>query len=111
MYATRNGLRVLSLLKTPRRNSIVTANKLYTSKRSISSSKAKCGSGSFFQKNKFIEEWNGTREITEKTWTIDGSNVVSLLVSVVVFPTICYTLMKTELADKYRKEGRDVEQL
>ena len=102
MFAARNGLRIFQQMRRTTLN---------TSKRSISNTKAKCGGGSFFQKNKFIEEWNGTREITEKTWTIDGSNVVSLLVSVVVFPTICYTLMKAELADKYQKEGRDVDQL
>ena len=110
MLSIRNGLRVFSEVKSTARK-LHHKTPLYLSKRSVSNSQARYGSGSFFQKNKFIEEWNGTREITEKTWTIDGSNVVSLVVSVVIFPTICYTLMKSELADKYKKEGRDVEQL
>ena len=110
MLAIRNGFRVFSQAKSTARK-LDCKTPLYLSNRSVSNSQARRGSGSFFQKNKFIEEWNGTREITEKTWTIDGSNVVSLVVSVVVFPTICYTLMKSELADKYKKEGRDVEQL
>jgi len=105
MFFAQSGLKILNHARR------IASSPSYISKRSIGSSSPRLGGGSFFQKNKFIEEWNGTREITEKTWTIDGSNAVSLIVSLIVFPTFCYSLMKSELAEKYRKEGRDVDQL
>jgi|TARA_B110000971_G_C19768066_1_gene389540 hypothetical protein len=38
------------------------------------------------QKNKFVEEWNGKREMTEKSFELGPSNVPILLLTVVAAP-------------------------
>lgn len=43
------------------------------------------------------QEWNGRREITEKTFKFDGSTVPSLLFLAVLFPGFIYVVMKDEL--------------
>ena len=44
-----------------------------------------------------IQEWNGRREITEKTFKFDGKTVPSLIALVVLFPGFIYMVMKDEL--------------
>ena len=48
-------------------------------------------------KNKFVEEWTGRREITEQAFTVNSSNIVSILVFVIGFPVGVYYATKTEL--------------
>ena len=49
------------------------------------------------RKNKFIEEWNGRREITEKSWTASGKNIPWVVFMTIVFPYGTYALFKSEL--------------
>lgn len=43
------------------------------------------------------QEWNGRREITEKTFKFDGNTVPSLLFLALLFPGFIYVVMKDEL--------------
>lgn len=43
------------------------------------------------------QEWNGRREITEKTFKFDGKTIPSLIGLVVIFPGFIYFVMKDEL--------------
>jgi hypothetical protein len=46
-------------------------------------------------KNKFVEEWNGRREITEKTFELSGKNVPILIMTCIGFP--CFVAYWTTL--------------
>jgi hypothetical protein len=50
------------------------------------------------KKNKFVEEWNGKREITEKTFTLDQEKLPAVLVTLVLIPWGIYTLVRAEMA-------------
>lgn len=49
------------------------------------------------KKNKFVEEWNGKREITEQTFKIDQSNLPTIIVTLVFIPLGVYNLVRTEM--------------
>lgn len=49
------------------------------------------------KKNKFVEEWNGRREITEQTFEVGPKNIIQLLVTCVGFPYFVYHISRTEL--------------
>jgi len=49
------------------------------------------------KKNKFVEEWNGRREITEKAFEYTPKATVTLLLTMVAFPAFVYGLCKSEL--------------
>jgi len=49
------------------------------------------------KKNKFIEEWNGRREITEKSFNASGKNVPWIIFLGVFFPYGVYAITKDEL--------------
>eukprot|EP00614_Pseudopedinella_elastica_P005382 CAMPEP_0172606474 /NCGR_PEP_ID=MMETSP1068-20121228/26683_1 /TAXON_ID=35684 /ORGANISM="Pseudopedinella elastica, Strain CCMP716" /LENGTH=101 /DNA_ID=CAMNT_0013409183 /DNA_START=66 /DNA_END=371 /DNA_ORIENTATION=+ len=49
------------------------------------------------KKNKFVEEWNGRREITEKSFEYNSKTTPQLLATIVAFPIFCYFLCKNEL--------------
>eukprot|EP00617_Octactis_speculum_P014532 CAMPEP_0185766832 /NCGR_PEP_ID=MMETSP1174-20130828/39067_1 /TAXON_ID=35687 /ORGANISM="Dictyocha speculum, Strain CCMP1381" /LENGTH=105 /DNA_ID=CAMNT_0028450681 /DNA_START=21 /DNA_END=338 /DNA_ORIENTATION=+ len=49
------------------------------------------------KKNFFVEEWNGKREITEKTFDYTSTNVPMLIATLAVFPAFVFALCKTEL--------------
>ena len=53
------------------------------------------------KKNKFIEEWNGRREITEKSFNASGKTVPWFIFLGVAFPYGVYSTTKSEL----RKTG------
>lgn len=52
------------------------------------------------QKNKFVEEWNGQREITEKTFKIDFADVPTFVMTILVFPYTVYTWTRSEFKNK-----------
>ena len=52
------------------------------------------------QKNKFVEEWNGKREITEKTFGIEFGDVPTFIMTLIVFPYAIYTLTSAEFKSK-----------
>eukprot|EP00527_Entomoneis_sp_CCMP2396_P007965 CAMPEP_0198151420 /NCGR_PEP_ID=MMETSP1443-20131203/55536_1 /TAXON_ID=186043 /ORGANISM="Entomoneis sp., Strain CCMP2396" /LENGTH=71 /DNA_ID=CAMNT_0043817069 /DNA_START=181 /DNA_END=396 /DNA_ORIENTATION=+ len=55
------------------------------------------------KKNIFYEEWNGQREITERTFELGFGDLPMLLMSVVIFPFLCYALPREELKKKDRR--------
>jgi hypothetical protein len=59
------------------------------------------------KKNKYVEEWNGKREITEKTFTVDETMAANLLLYVVVLPYGVYTLTRSEFQSKGDRRYKD----
>ena len=47
-------------------------------------------------KNKFVEEWNGRREITEKAFVCDAKMAANLFLYVVALPYGAYVLTRSE---------------
>ena len=59
------------------------------------------------KKNKFVEEWNGKREITEKSFKFDQEKLPTVLVTLVFIPVGIYTLVRREMevtGDRHYKE-------
>lgn len=52
------------------------------------------------KKNKYVEEWNGRREITEKSFTPRPRKVAHIFFYVVVIPYGMYSWMKAEFVSK-----------
>ena len=59
------------------------------------------------KKNKFIEEWNGRREITEKSFTPRADKMISLFFYVFVLPYGVYTLTRSEFQSKGDRRYKD----
>ena len=51
-------------------------------------------------KNKFVEEWNGKREITEKTWEVGQANLPALFLMCFVIPYGVYAWTRAEFESK-----------
>lgn len=51
----------------------------------------------FFVPGAMKQEWNGRREITEKTFKFNSETVPPIIVMALIFPAFCYTVMKDEL--------------
>ena len=49
------------------------------------------------RKNKFIEEWNGRREITEKSFNASGKTVPWIITLCLVLPYGVYSVVRDEL--------------
>ena len=47
-------------------------------------------------KNKFVEEWNGRREITEMGFNVDGKIAFKIVLGTVLIPYGIYTLVRNE---------------
>lgn len=60
------------------------------------------------KKNKFIEEWNGTREITTEKFQINFEDVPTLLVWVILFPYAIYTSIRLEFIESGAHRYKDV---
>ncbi len=50
------------------------------------------------KKNKFIEEWNGRREITEKAFNASAANVPWIITLCLIVPYGVYTVVRDELS-------------
>ena len=48
-------------------------------------------------KNKYLEEWNGQREITEKTFGIEYGDVSTFVMTILLIPYGIYTWSRSEL--------------
>ncbi|KAL3791954.1 hypothetical protein ACHAWO_009469 [Cyclotella atomus] len=61
------------------------------------------------KKNKFVEEWNGRREITEQAFEVGPKNIITLLVTCVGIPYGVYYMTRTELIargdPRYKRSG------
>jgi hypothetical protein len=60
------------------------------------------------KKNKYIEEWNGRREITEKSFTARPQKVLAIFFYIVVLPLGCYTLTRSEFLSKGDRRYKDM---
>jgi hypothetical protein len=59
-------------------------------------------------KNKFVEEWNGRREITELAFKVTPQNAPSVLFTCVLVPYFFYAQSKAEFqsrGDRHYKES------
>ena len=68
-------------------------------------SRRRMGDGPFtdamhVKKNKFVEEWNGRREITEQTFEVNPSNLPTILVMCLLIPYGIYSATRAELVKK-----------
>lgn len=52
------------------------------------------------KKNKFMEEWNGKREITERSFSVDFDSAPTLIFYVFVIPYGVYTWSRSEFLSK-----------
>jgi hypothetical protein len=52
------------------------------------------------KKNKFIEEWNGKREITERSFVVDFAGAPVLVFFLMVVPYGIYTWTRSEFHSK-----------
>jgi hypothetical protein len=52
------------------------------------------------KKNKFIEEWNGKREITEKSFEMDQGKLPAILVTLVFIPAGVYYWVRGEFESR-----------
>ena len=59
-------------------------------------------------KNKYIEEWNGRREITEKAFNASGANVANIIFYAAVLPLGVYCLARSELEKKGDRRYKDI---
>mmetsp|Transcript_50657 Transcript_50657/g.122222 ORF Transcript_50657/g.122222 Transcript_50657/m.122222 type:complete len:97 (+) Transcript_50657:74-364(+) len=59
------------------------------------------------KKNKFVEEWNGKRKITKKTFTVAPPMAANLLLYVVAVPLGFYTLTRAEFQSKGDRRYKD----
>jgi hypothetical protein len=58
-------------------------------------------------KNKFVEEWNGRREITEKIWECDQKMAANLFLYVIVIPFGWYSLTRGEFQSNGDRRYKD----
>jgi hypothetical protein len=60
------------------------------------------------KKNKYIEEWNGRREITEKAFNANGKTIPWIIFLGVVFPYSVYAITKDELQKTGGRRYKDM---
>mmetsp|Transcript_33551 Transcript_33551/g.48596 ORF Transcript_33551/g.48596 Transcript_33551/m.48596 type:complete len:94 (-) Transcript_33551:574-855(-) len=53
--------------------------------------------GMWAKKNKFVEEWNGRREITEKSFELNNKTVPTLIMTCLLFPAFVWKTTAHEL--------------
>ena len=59
------------------------------------------------KKNKFVEEWNGRREITERSFTARPERALAIVFYVLVLPYGCYALTRGEFQSKGDRRYKD----
>ena len=52
------------------------------------------------KKNKFVEEWNGRREITEKAFELDQGKLPSIILTLIIIPAGIYLWVRGEFESK-----------
>lgn len=60
------------------------------------------------KKNKFMEEWNGRREITTQSFEMNFKDVPKFLIWCVLFPYSIYTGTRTEFIHSGERRYSDV---
>jgi len=56
----------------------------------------------------YVEEWNGRREITEKSFRVTGKTLPSILMLGVVFPFAVYAVCRSELEKTGGRRYKDM---
>eukprot|EP00904_Undaria_pinnatifida_P003392 jgi/Undpi1/13053/HiC_scaffold_8.g02716.m1 len=59
-----------------------------------------------FKTNPHVEEWMGKREISEKTFTFTKGVTFGLAMTIVIFPAMVYSNIKSGMETKDAKMGR-----
>mmetsp|Transcript_9086 Transcript_9086/g.12598 ORF Transcript_9086/g.12598 Transcript_9086/m.12598 type:complete len:97 (+) Transcript_9086:136-426(+) len=62
----------------------------------------------FVKKNKFVEEWNGRREITEKGFDMTSDKVPTVFLTLIVIPYAIYAGTRTELINDGGRRYKDI---
>ena len=60
------------------------------------------------KKNKYMEEWNGRREITTESFEMNFKDVSKFIVWIVLFPYGIYTAVRTEFILSGARRYKDV---
>ena len=60
------------------------------------------------KKNKYMEEWNGRREITTESFEMKFKDVSKLIIWVILFPYGIYTAVRTEFIRSGARRYKDV---
>ena len=60
------------------------------------------------KKNKFVEEWNGKREITEKSFQLDFNKVPTLVMYLMIVPFGIYSWSRAELKSRGDRRYKDM---
>ena len=60
------------------------------------------------KKNKYIEEWNGRREITTETFELNFKDVPKFLMCLVIFPFGVYTSVRTEFKQSGARQFQNI---
>lgn len=59
-------------------------------------------------KNKFVEEWNGRREITEMEFKLDAKKVPMVILTCVLIPYFFYAQSRAELLSRGDRRYKDI---
>jgi hypothetical protein len=60
------------------------------------------------KKNKFVEEWNGKREITEKSFEVQQGTLPVILVTLILIPYGIYSLTRAEFVSSGHRRYKDM---
>jgi len=60
------------------------------------------------RKNKYMEEWNGRREITTQSFEFNFSDVPTFLIWVVLFPYGVYTVARVDMLNSGERRYKDL---
>lgn len=60
------------------------------------------------KKNPYVEEWNGKREITEKTFQVTFDNVGILIFYVMIVPYGIYAWTRSEFVNRGDRRYKDL---
>jgi hypothetical protein len=55
-----------------------------------------------------VEEWNGLREITDKTFEFNFSDAPTFVICLMVIPFFLYTVTRNEYLDKGDRRYKDI---
>ena len=59
-------------------------------------------------KNKFVEEWNGRREITEMKFKVDPKNLPMVIFSCIIVPYFFYAQSRAEFLSRGDRRYKDI---
>ncbi len=60
------------------------------------------------KKNKFVEEWNGKREITERSFEVQQGLLPTIFVTLILIPAGVYYLTRGEFVSSGHRRYKDM---